>query len=115
MPTEIRKIIFAEDEIVRAILTQNHNSTKKLPPGDIVEVKANSSPEPSLELTIFDPTAEDPKTINLRAPYLAAAMLRFCFDNKIPIPRIADKSVEVLGSSLALSISINANTTAFEA
>ena len=115
MPTEIRKVVFSEEEIVKAILSQNHHSRRKLPPGDIVKIKANGGSEPNLELTVFDPEAEKPKTINLGAPYLAAAMLRFCFENKIPIPRHADKSVEILGSSVALSISINANSTVFEA
>lgn len=113
MPTEMRKIVFSEEEIVKAVLSQNRHSVRKLPPGDIVQVKAKSAPEPLLELDIFDPESEATKTIKLDTPYLAAAMLRFCIDSNIPIPRVADKSVQILGGSIALNISIDAGTTSF--
>ena len=113
MPTEMRKIVFSEEEIVKAVLTQNRHSVKKLPAGDIIQVTAKNTSEPLLELDIFDPTSEATKTIKLDTSYLAAAMLRFCIDHNIPVLRIADKSVQILGGSIALNISINEGTTSF--
>ena len=114
MPTELRKIIFSEEEIVRAVLSQNRRSPKKLPPGDIVKVGRSGSGA-NMDISIFDATVEQTKTVTLGASYLAAAMLGFCIDNKIPVPRVADKSVEVLGDSFALSISIGRESEVFEA
>ena len=114
MPTELRKIIFSEEEIIKAVLSQNSRSPKKLPPGDIVKV-ATAGGGANMKISIFDPTAEQTKTVTLGASYLAAAMLGFCIENKIPVPRIADKSVEVLGDSFALKISIGKESEVYEA
>ena len=114
MPTELRKIIFSEEEMLKAVISQNRRSPRKLPAGDIVKI-ARAGNGANMDISIFDPTAEETKTVTLGASYLAAAMLGFCIENKIPVPRVADKSVEVLGDSFALSISIGKESEIFEA
>ena len=109
MITEFRKIVFSKDEIMKAILNHNARSTSKLPAGDIVSVRAENEPEPILTLEIHDPTEGKSTSTSLKSHYLAAVMLRHCISSKVPVPRNATKHVEIMGESVALSLTINAN------
>lgn len=110
MPSEKRKVIFAQDEVIKAVVAYDqHGGLKVLPPGEIVKVALGGNSEPNLVLSILDPSSGNCKTATLEATYLAAAMLKFCFDHKIPIPRRASKSVEIVDGGLALSLSVASN------
>ena len=109
MITEFRRLIFSKDEILKAILSYNLRSSVKLPPGDITNIKTTSVPEPAIVLDVHDPSSDTTETVTLESTYLAATMLRYCIEFKIPIPRHADKYVEIVGDGVALSMSIDAN------
>lgn len=59
-----------------------------------------------------DETGQDdgPQIISVAVPTesIAAALIYFCINNKIPLPAHAAKSIKKMGTSVALVININA-------
>ena len=50
-------------------------------------------------------------TITLEPAFIGAALVRYCIDLKIPLPRTAGKSLQVIGDRLALNLTIKASET----
>ena len=108
MPTELRRIVFSDDELREAIVIYNRKSRDKLPPGDILCCDISEDKEISVTLRVMDPVEAEAKTINLGTSYLGACLVYYCIHNKIPMPKSANKLLQVIGSNLALNVTKDA-------
>jgi hypothetical protein len=106
MPTETRRIIFKEVELLQAILDYNKIAREKLPVGNIMSCKILCDDSIEVRLEIYEIRSDKRCEVTLDAATIGAALLRFCIDNKIPLPRKARKRLQVLGDSIALDLSM---------
>jgi hypothetical protein len=106
MPSEMRRVIFRSDELVAAISEYNMGSGGKLPFGTVIACKPIDGPEVVVRLDILEQRSGETRTVDLTAEIVGAALLRYCMKHRIPIPRIAEKSIQVHGDTLSLNISI---------
>ena len=106
MPTEIRKIVFSNEELKKAIVLFSQRTTNKLPEGDLVSCKVKSEDGITVRIQIRPLYSEGEKTIVLSGTFIGAALSNYCMDCKIPIPRNATKSLQVIGDNVALQINI---------
>ncbi len=101
---EVRYVVFSPDEARNAIITFVQRQGTVGAADDVLAVEfAGPNDAPSALVRLRGQPARDP--INLGAHYLTAALLLYCGDRRIPIPRRAEKRVErsVNGLTLVLT------------
>ena len=115
MATEIRTIIFTQDEVVRAVTEFRRLKNRPLPSGSIFKYSLHGNPTLHLALAIVLEREERLESVEFSADELGAALVMYCITNKIPLPaRTATKRLRVIGDSLSLVISINATPQQLE-
>ncbi len=112
MPSEIRRLIFNSEELIEAIQEYREISKAKLPPGMIVSCTPTSDPEVTVHLEIFDQRRDETSAVDLAPEVIAAALLHYCITHRIPMPRQAEKSIQVHGDEVTLSIRIKGRARA---
>ena len=116
MATEIRTIIFTQDEVVRAVTALRRRKGVPLPSGTIFKFSLHGNPTIHLGLAIAVDGEDRLDSVDFDGKELGAALVMFCIENKIPLPaRNATKSLRIIGSSLSLVIAINATPQQLEA
>lgn len=106
MPSETRRLVFSNAELVQAISEYNQGAGKKLPAGTVTACKPIDRPELVVRLEILDQRRGEVLTVDLTPEVVGAALLRYCMSRKIPIPRHAEKSVQVQGDNIVLAIAL---------
>jgi len=99
MTIEVRYVIFSPEEAQSAISSFLIGRGHRARPGDIAAITTISDGEHPFVNVAFS-NAREPATVE--PAHLVAAFLLFCRHNKIPIPRLAEKRIEVLESSFVL-------------
>lgn len=108
MPTELRKLVFSKQELEAAIIAHNRSAAEKLPSGPVTKCEVQKPDDViKVALEVTDQRTGETHKIDLNSAYLAAALLRFCIEKKIPLPRDSSKSLQVVGDSLALNVTKN--------
>ncbi|HYC05333.1 MAG TPA: hypothetical protein VED40_18715 [Azospirillaceae bacterium] len=104
MPTEIRHIIFANDEIIRAVVEYHKRTANPLPAGSVVR-SAPEKYEDQIRLVLqIDIDSGMRQTLIIEEATFAAALIFFCMQNKIPLPATAAKSLQFVGEQVALRV-----------
>jgi len=91
MPAEIRYIAFPPVEVVRAITEYQTRRRDPLPSGAIVGFDVLATPAIEAELRLVDNDSGMEKTVIVRSEQLAAALVLFCINRKVPVPAKAHK------------------------
>lgn len=116
MPTEIRHILFSPAEMVVAVSDFSRRTGKPLPPGSVVGCRINSAVEDGVELVRFSLSIAsaaaagnvcEQREVTSGGSNLAAALILFCRDRRIPLPSDADKSLRRFGDQVALVVTRN--------
>ena len=106
MPQEIRHLLFAAAEVVRAVVEFHKRSGAALPSGDVTDFKAYV--EPAGVCARFDiGRADMRKTVTVDPGRLAAALILYCKYRNIPLPADAAKVLHVVEGSVAMELSRN--------
>jgi len=107
MPTEMRKVVFTNAEVLEAVRSYNAKAKEKLPTGEILSFKISVDNDViAITIDISDDKSGKTLGVRLTESYIAAVLMSYCVDHKIPIPRAGDKSLQIIGDSIALSISL---------
>ena len=107
MLTEIRKIIFPDDDLITGIVDHMRATSKELPRGAVTSLEIVKSPELHVVLYVHDVANDESHSFPVDPDNLVRAMVRYCINNKIPIPKNAKKSAEKIDETMALSILID--------
>ena len=106
---EVRYIVFTADEMRNAVVgfiqKQGHVASSNDVAG-LELVGPNEAPSAIVKLQ----PALAKKPINLGAQYLVAALLLYCMDRRIPIPKQAEKKVELSVNGLTLIMTTDASS-----
>lgn len=100
---EIRCIVFEDGELIKALLAHARRTGKGLPAGQITSFEIERGKDVIAKLTI---TADEGNIMVVPASgaELAAAMIAYCIDRKVPVPANAAKSITMLEDNVALKI-----------
>tara|TARA_A100001037_G_scaffold131808_1_gene119618 strand:- start:32 stop:454 length:423 start_codon:yes stop_codon:yes gene_type:complete len=104
MPTEIRRLVFSNYELVDALRAYSESSNEKIPDGKVKTCTVVDDRKTAVTLEIENRFNQGIYQVNLRHEFVGAALLGFCFDNSIPVLRDSEKSLQVSGDNIALTI-----------
>jgi hypothetical protein len=105
MPSESRQIVFANDEVLAAIQLFFQRSRQSFPPGRVWDVTITEVNGCQVDFDIIDAN-NIRERVTVAGARLAAALILFCMNRKVPIPAAAQKTLAVLNHHLALCVSL---------
>ena len=106
MLIEYRKLIFPDREMIEAITAHDAMSAKILSSGTISEIEIDESPELKFAAKLKLQDGGE-KRVDLDYSYVVAAMVRYCIDHKVPLPRRGEKLIELDEGRPALCIQMS--------
>ena len=101
MPEETRFIKFTLNEVITGLKKLSHMGNYKLPKQDVRGAVEHIGPEGHVMEFAFHET--DYK-VTVKSSFAAAALIRYCQELAIPIPKNVEKSIAVVGDSVMLKI-----------
>lgn len=110
MPIEIRKIAFSPAELTEALDHFAKATHHAMPPGKITACEVDSKSALSVMVTVQHMAEGSTHAVPFDNSSVAAALIRYCIERKIPVPKAATKSVEAEGPSVALILTLGAKT-----
>jgi len=108
MPAEVRHVLFRPTEVVSAIADYYRRMQMPLPPGSVVRSAVedeNGAVRFTMVVSRDDGSAR--QSVTLEGSQLAAALILFCRDHRVPLPSDSDKSLKKLDDWLALVVTRN--------
>ena len=105
MTIEMRTIVFSREELVEAI--SEHAAAAKLPKGAIMLCTVSASPSLAVTVKLVPEGQSAVETVTLDAETVGGALVHYCMDHEIPVPRSADRSLQAIGEAVAIHFSIN--------
>ena len=105
LPDEIRYLLFSPDELIQAV-TQLCLRRGRWPSGSqLKSTELVGEPDVSFRVVLSrDPTGTTSE-LTFGAAELGAALVLYCMNRRIPLPARVEKSLQVVGRSLALAVS----------
>ena len=92
MPIEIRRIILDDEELISAINSYRRVRDDLLPPGSILSVAPGDDGGAAVQIEFkFGPNVRT-DTFALTTPHLVEAMIRFCIETNVVVPRQGKRS-----------------------
>lgn len=107
MPREDRRIIFEFQETYKALYALCvQNDMKKPPPGLVAAVVVHPADSTKLLVRIENPLNNMAQDVEFSRDFLAAALMLYCRTCRIPLPKTAQKSVELGPDNVILRVQI---------
>ena len=104
---EHRTIIFPKSVLVSALSRECVRVKRRIPRGTLVTVDVLEEDESIVaRLTLEDPDGK-PLLVHFESSFIAASLMRYCFKEKIVLPRTAHKSLAIHGDNIALVLRLN--------
>ena len=104
MPAEYRTLVFSQDEIRSALVDHSTRSKRPFPFGEIVHVELGADASDPIELVVRSDLYHEVNKIRLEPEFVAAALIRYCFLQRVPLPRHAIKSLAIEQGLLCLKM-----------
>lgn len=108
MPSELRRIVFSNDELKTALSEHNRHAKEKLPVGAVQACEPLPDGGGTVRLGIVNQSSGETQDVELSPETVGAALVRYCIQHKIPLPKRAHKSIHVQGDKVILNVSIEA-------
>lgn len=106
MPSEHRVIFFTSEEAIDAIARFSKMLDTPLFRGTPTELHVRKNPHVRAILEVQKRGREEIDTIDLNSSHLAAALINFCRETRIPLPSNAKKELDVSGEQLVLRLEV---------
>jgi hypothetical protein len=104
----MRRIVFTNDELRRALDAHLvHRNGASMPTGLVTSVTFDAD-KSNIVLAIQDRRSDENHTIEVSSAHVAAALLRYCFSTRLPLPKHASKSLVISGDNVALDMKFDA-------
>ncbi|MFC7049430.1 hypothetical protein [Emcibacter nanhaiensis] len=110
MAAEVRHIFFEESELIRALMKYSLVKKQPIEFGDIKGLIVNNAGSVSATLMVKKISNEPPVKIEFPMPELAAALMLFCRETGIVLPRKAVKSLNVDEDQVFMTLIVNERT-----
>ncbi len=109
-PTEMRRIVFTQDEVLVAL---SRYAAGPRGPGEtsrFLACRVLRTPKLRVLAELQSSAGGPVQQIEIEAPDIADALIRYCAASGVPIPKRADKELEAVGENLALNLRIETAT-----
>ena len=133
MPHEVRRLVFNLPEVTEAVQLYSQHMQLKLPAGRITRVVQGSAsdyeanamknqPMPlqgeynvqnkrvAVILTFFDDKTYENKYINVTSDFLASALIAYCVESRVMLPKSGGKTLEIGELTVSIEIKYHAAT-----
>lgn len=133
MATEIRRLIFSHSESVVAIRNYGIKHGVLFPDGRIIKARFAGSTESdsismkrfrapiqddynvktsnkTVMLAFFDENTLEQKFYNLTSDFISSALIEYCIANKIMLPKLAEKSLDLTDFNICMDINLETET-----
>jgi len=114
MLIEYRKIEFSENDLLEAIAYHDDATSQRLGTGDLVRVEISGDEITEIIAIVEYPENGGTGNIPLPVSFVIAAMIRYCIDEGIPVPKHGRKDIEVSDGGFALIMRMSKGTVADE-
>lgn len=94
MPTEIRRLIFSDAELMDALTTFISSDRTAIEPGRVIGLEVASKDPCALRCSIQGRSGLMNEQV-FDAVFLCAALIAWCMKNKVPLARTAKKAVKL--------------------
>lgn len=105
MIVDSRHIMFSPEAIREAVKTYRALFPAKQPPGLLGPIVVRSAEPLTLGIKVQAMGSSVYREVEMDENEIAAMLIVFCRKLKIPLPRTANKSIELDGDNIALSVS----------
>ncbi|HYH22006.1 MAG TPA: hypothetical protein VD995_25655 [Azospirillum sp.] len=102
---ELRVLVFRDVEVITALVEARRHAGAPLPFGSILGITKSEHAGVSAALRIVSDDGDD-TVVAFAAQEIAAALVRYCMDRKVPLPRGSAKSVTLIGDELVLCLDV---------
>lgn len=106
LPQEIRHLLFAAAEVVRAVVEYQKRSGSALQSGDVTDFQAYHQAD-GVHARFDIGGADWQRTVTVEPGRLAAALILYCKYRSIPLPADAAKVLHVVEGGVAMELSRN--------
>ncbi len=106
MAYESRNIVFSEEELVSAALDYCRHARIAVPDASIEHLDISAAPEPSVVLRFRVGCPMDIDQIAVAGKPLVAALVRFCNQHEIPLPRNSEKILRCESGKITMHLEI---------
>lgn len=110
MPKELRKLVFDDDEIMAAAYDYCLRSKINMPQAPVEAVVISDNDDSVVVLRFSSENPQDTKEVSLSRDQVGAALIKYCSNNKTPLPRSAQKILKVDGNEISMMVSIQWDT-----
>ena len=108
MITEIRHILFQNEDLIRALVEYKKKKNDPLPPGSIIDFKIESNQQIiRCILKIYSDKCGEKIDFNFEHEEIRDALVMFCLYKKIPLPAKVRKDLRMFGDRVGLFIGLN--------
>jgi hypothetical protein len=130
MPNEIRRLLFDFSEATEALQSYAQNHDVWMPAGKISRIRLGTrgkhefhtmrghadkvqrdhnvnNPSDDIVISFFDEASLEHSYVNLSKAFVAAALIDFCINNKILLPKEAGKNIDIDELHLCMDIHFN--------
>ncbi len=127
MPAELRRLVFSHKETTEALLKYGQQENIPFPKGKMIRAKYAGGAEYELHsmkgkqtgvnknfnvdgqdraiiVTFFDEETFEHKFFNLTSDFVSAALIGFCIEHKIMLPRDARKSLDLTEFNVCMDV-----------
>ena len=102
MPTERRRIIFSDDEIVSAALAHCRATGIRVPDAEVEELSIETDKDCGLLLTFAVGSPDQIDEVGIDAGNVLTALVSYCRMQSIPLPKAAAKRLEPRNGALSM-------------
>lgn len=101
---DIRRLVFPTEAVLEAVLEFDRARAGNIWRATVLEAELVADPDPMLIITIR-PTGSEPHAHHsIDSSTIAAAIIRYCSNARIPLPRQGKKTLDATSDGIALTI-----------
>ncbi len=108
MITEIRHLLFQDDDLIRALVEYEKKRNEPLPPGSIIGFKVEENQQIiRCILKIYSDKFGDKIDFDFEHEEIRQALIMYCLYKNIPLPAKIKKDLRMFGNRVGLFIALN--------
>jgi hypothetical protein len=109
MPTEMRRIVFSNEELLNAINFINSRDIPKLQDGIILSSSVDAETRENIIIVFSSFNRDETRNVSIAIPTLGAALINYCIKNNIPMSKKAGKSIKIIGDNVSLELTFGSD------
>lgn len=109
MPSELRKVVFSKDEVWKAVVSHCMRAAIHMPNAPLEDVVVPSNFEPAVEMLFAGDQKGYFRKVKLGLPEVAAALIRFCREQNVPLPKNGKKVLKPSDDGIAMLVNVGAD------